>query len=267
MIRQPAVANQFYTGDTQRLRAELDTLIVRSAEPEQVIGVISPHAGYIYSGAVAGALFGAIAIPRTVLILGPNHHGLGARVSLYPAGAWHTPLGNVPIDETLAALVRRHAPMAEEETSAHQREHSLEVQVPFLQHLQPELAIVPICLGFGDYATCRQLGEGIAAAIREYGAPVLMVASSDMTHYESATVAREKDDMALERALALDAEGLLAVCRSRRITMCGVVPSTVMLVAAKALGASEARLVRYANSGDTNGDYEQVVGYAAVAVW
>jgi len=266
MLRQPAVANQFYPADPRSLRKELEGMVTAVSQPEQVIGIISPHAGYIYSGAVAGAVFGAISIPRTVVILGPNHHGLGAAAALYPSGAWITPLGHVPIESRLAALVLQHAPMVKEDTAAHLHEHSLEVQVPFLQYLQPELAIVPICIGFGDFTSARLLGEGLARAIREYTEPVLIVASSDMTHYESADAAKEKDTLALDRALALDPEGLLAVCRSRRITMCGVVPSAVMLVASRALGASHARLVRYANSGDVSGDNRQVVGYAGVTV-
>lgn len=266
MIRQPAVSDQFYPEDPQRLHAELEAMITTTPERERVIGIISPHAGYVYSGAVAGAVYGAISIPETVIILGPNHHGLGARASLYPAGEWLTPLGRVPIESRLAALVRRHAPMVEEEPMAHLREHSLEVQVPFLQYLQPKLSILPLCLGFSDYATCSSLGEGLAAAIQEYGDQVLIVASSDMSHYETAETAREKDEMAIEKVLELNPEGLLVLCHSRRITMCGVVPSAVMLVAALRLGAAKARLVRYGNSGEVNGDYRRVVGYAAVTV-
>ena len=266
MIRQPAVANQFYTGDPARLRAELSRLIPSSATPEPVLGIISPHAGYVYSGACAGKVYGAVAIPPTVIILGPNHHGIGAAAALYPEGEWITPLGSVRIDARLSGLVKAHAHLVEDDPTAHYHEHSLEVQVPFLQFLRPDVNIVPLCLGFGDYNSCRELGEGIANAIREYGDQVLIVASSDMTHYESADSAKIKDEMAINRALALDPQGLLDVCRAKRITMCGVVPATVMLVAAKSLGASHARLVSYTNSGDVSGDYRQVVGYAALAV-
>lgn len=266
MVRQPAVAGQFYPGDERPLRSELAALVKEQEPKRRVIGVISPHAGYMYSGAVAGVLFGQIGIPRTVLILGPNHHGIGARAALYPAGEWLTPLGTVPIDERLSQLVRRHAPLVQEDTTAHLYEHSLEVQVPFLQHCRPDVAIVPICLGFGDFASCKALGEGLAAAIGEYAEAVLILASSDMTHFESAVHARQKDEQALAEALALHPEGLLTVCRQQDISMCGVVPATVMLVAAKQLGASRAELVRYATSGDVTGDNRNVVAYAAVTV-
>ncbi len=262
MIRQPAVANQFYTGDPNRLRGELAGFISKATDPKNVLGIISPHAGYIYSGAVAGAVYGAISIPETVIILGPNHHGDGAAAALYPSGEWVTPLGSVPINSRLAQLVSFHAPFVEEDAAAHLYEHSLEVQVPFLQYCRPEVSIVPLCLGFGDFSSCRELGEGLAKAIREYGEEVLIVASSDMTHYESVDAARQKDELALDRAMALDPEGLLAVCRAKRITMCGVVPATAMLVAAKALGATQGCLIRYSTSGEISGDFMQVVGYA-----
>jgi len=266
MVRQPAVAGQFYTSDAKELRAELDGFVPSPGGGEKALGIIAPHAGYIYSGAVAGQVYGAVSVPRNVIILGPNHHGIGARAALYPDGQWITPLGAVNINPNLADLLRKHAPLVEDDTVAHLHEHSLEVQVPFLQHVRPDVTIVPLCLGFGDYATCLALGNGIAGAIMEFDEDVLIVASSDMTHYESAASARAKDDEALREILALDPEGLLRVCRSMGITMCGVIPATVMLVAALKLGASRARLVKYATSGDVTGDNRQVVAYAALTV-
>jgi AmmeMemoRadiSam system protein B len=266
MVRQPAVAGQFYTGDAEELRGELRTFVTSTGGGEKVLGIIAPHAGYVYSGAVAGEVYGAVSVPRDVIILGPNHHGIGARTALYPDGQWITPLGAVNINSRLAGLVRKHAPQVEEDPVAHLHEHSLEVQVPFLQHVRPDVAIVPLCLGFGDYASCFALGNGIAEAIREFDADVLIVASSDMTHYESAKSARAKDEEALREIIALDPEGLLRVCRNMGITMCGVIPATVMLVAALKLGASRARLVKYATSGDVTGDMRQVVAYAALTV-
>ena len=266
MIRQPAVAGQFYTGDGRKLRAELESLIAVRPAREKVMGIVAPHAGYIYSGAVAGEVYGRIEIPATVIVLGPNHTGLGARAAVYPDGEWLTPLGAVQINARLARLVRQHAPLVEEDSTAHHNEHSLEVQVPFLQFIRPDVTIVPLCLGFNDFARCRSLGEGIARAIMEYGEYVLIVASSDMTHYESAAAARTKDDLAISEMLAMNPDGLLQVCRSHGITMCGVVPATVMLVAALELGATKAELVRYATSGDVTGDNRQVVAYAAFTV-
>jgi len=266
MIRQPAVAGQFYPGSASKLRSELSILVQPEPARRKVIGVIAPHAGYMYSGKVAGHLYGLIRVPETVVILGPNHHGVGASAALYPAGEWITPLGAVPIDAAFAELLMKHAPLVREDASAHLYEHSLEVQVPFLQHVQPDVAIVPICLGFNDMQSCRALGAGLARAVAASGREVLIVASSDMTHYESAEDARRKDDLALKEVLALNPEGLLNVCRRNGITMCGVIPSAVMLVAALELGAGKAAVERYATSGDVTGDQRQVVAYAAVTV-
>lgn len=266
MQRQPAVAGQFYPGSEQKLRAALSQLIPENFLPLSVKGVISPHAGYIYSGAIAGQLFGRVTIPDTVLIIGPNHHGAGEAAALYPDGEWHTPLGGTIINSRLNALLLQHVPYLRSDRIAHQNEHSLEVQLPFLQYLRPDVTISAICIGQGDYAPLRDIGHGIAAAIRGFGEDVLIVASSDMTHYESADSARRKDELALDRALALDGKGLLEVCRSQRITMCGVAPATVMIEAAIQLGASKAELVAYATSGDVTGDNRQVVGYAALMV-
>jgi MEMO1 family protein len=267
MQRQPAVAGQFYPGSENKLRTELSRLIPENESPKRVKGIISPHAGYIYSGAIAGKVFSQIAIPDTVLILGPNHHGTGAAAALYPDGEWLTPLGTVSINSRLNSLLLRHTPYLQPDVIAHQQEHSLEVQLPFIQYLRPDVTISAISLGHGDYAPLRDIGGGIAAAIQEYGEDVLIVASSDMTHYESAASARHKDEMALDRALALDGKGLLEVCHSRGITMCGVVPATVMIEAALKLGATKAELVAYGTSGDVTGDSDQVVGYAAVMVY
>lgn len=266
MIRQPAVAGQFYPGTEQELHQELQQLIPENNLKQRAVGVISPHAGYIYSGSTAGKMLASIAIPRTVIILGPNHHGIGSLAALSPEDSWQTPLGPVPLEKRLAGLLQKQVPAIQEDAAAHLREHSLEVQVPFLQYLRPDVAIVPLCLAFGDYAGCELVGNGIAAAIQEFGEPVLILASSDMTHYESAERAKQKDSLALERALALDPQGLVKVCRSNRITMCGVIPAAVMLVAAKALGATSANLVDYTTSGEVSGDYNQVVAYAAVTV-
>jgi AmmeMemoRadiSam system protein B len=267
MQRQPAVAGQFYPGGEIQLNAALSQLIPETGSPQSVKGVISPHAGYVYSGAIAGQLYSRIIIPDTVLIIGPNHHGTGAAAALYPDGEWLTPLGTTQINSSLNSLLLRHAPYLKFDSVAHQQEHSLEVQLPFLQYLRPDVTISALCLGQGDYSALRDIGHGIAAAISEYGKEVLIVASSDMSHYESADSARMKDKMALDRALALDGKGLLDVCHSHRITMCGVAPAVVMIKAALQAGASQAELVAYGNSGDVTGDIRQVVGYAAVTVW
>ena len=267
MQRQPAVAGQFYAGNSTQLRSDLAALIPDLHGKRKVTGIIAPHAGYIYSGAIAGTVYASIEIPETVLILGPNHHGAGAGAALYPDGEWLTPLGPVTINSRLNSLLQQHVPLIRSDTIAHESEHSLEVQVPFIQYLRPHATISAVCLGHGDYGSVRQIGEGVAAAIRAYGADVLIVASSDMTHYESVESARRKDELALEKVLGFDPHGLLQVCRSEHITMCGVVPAAVMLVAAGELGAKQAELVAYGTSGDVTGDNRQVVAYAAVTVW
>lgn len=268
MIRKPAVAGQFYAGSMDALRGELQQLIPHVTAKRTVLGVISPHAGYLYSGATAGRLLAAVEVPRRVVILGPNHHGRGTTLAaLAPEDGWQTPLGIVPIEKRLSGLIQQLIPVVQADEVAHLFEHSLEVQVPFLQYLRPDVSIVPLCLSFGDYAGCELLGKGLAAAIRGYKEPVLILASSDMTHYESAESAQKKDMLALGRALALDAKGLVEVCRNKKITMCGVIPAAVMLVAVKELGASQAELVAYTNSGEVTGDLSEVVAYAGVAVW
>jgi AmmeMemoRadiSam system protein B len=267
MQRQPAVAGQFYAGNSSSLRSDLAALIPAERGEKKVLGIIAPHAGYVYSGAIAGTVYAAISLPATVLVLGPNHHGAGAAAALYPDGEWVTPLGPVAIDSRLNTLLMQDVPQLRSDSIAHRSEHSLEVQVPFLQYLRPDVRISAVCLGHGDYEAIRQIGEGIATAIREYGDDVLIVASSDMTHYESTESARLKDGMALDRVLAFDPQGLLQVCRDEKISMCGSVPVAVMLSATAELGASHAELVAYGTSGDVTGDDRQVVGYASVMVW
>ena len=265
MVRKPSVAGKFYTNDPEELRTEIGSMIPR-LEPVRAIGIISPHAGYVYSGKVAGHAFGAVTVPDTVLLLCPNHTGLGAPAALSPSESWLTPLGAVPVNSRLSQLILQHAPLVREDAAAHQLEHAIEVQLPFVQHRNPNASIAAICLAIHDFHSLSAIGEGIARAIRELGQEVLIVASSDMNHYESAGVAKSKDDLALAEVTAMNPEGLLKVCHDRGITMCGAVAATAMLVAAKALGATSSRVLEYTNSGEVNRDFERVVSYAAVIV-
>ena len=265
MIRQPAVAGKFYTDDPDQLREELASLIP-PGEGARVLGLVAPHAGYLYSGKVAGLAYGAVRVPEAVLLLGPNHTGVGAPAALAPSGEWLTPLGPVPVNSRLSKLILKHAPSVCEDPSAHHFEHSIEVQLPFLQYRNPRVCIAALCLSLPDFDSISVLGAALARAITEYGDEVLIVASSDMNHYESARVAKEKDDLALAELAKLDPEALFRVCRDCRITMCGVIPAAVMLVAAKLLGATTSRLISYTTSGEVNGDLSRVVAYAAVTV-
>lgn len=229
-------------------------------------GVVVPHAGYVYSGAVAGEVFSSVELPDRHVIFCPNHTGLGADAAVMARGSWRMPWGDVPIDEDLAGRLLAASPLLAEDAAAHRREHSLEVQLPFLHRFLPSFRFVPVALSHLSLEECRSLGEAVAAAVAADPLPPLLTASSDMTHYESDAAARKKDEKAIARILALDPEGLYRTVRAERITMCGVIPATVVLFAAKALGATSARLIRYATSGETSGDYDQVVGYAGLAV-
>ncbi len=264
LVREPAVAGRFYPARASELRREIDGLLGPSAG-SPALAVVGPHAGYVYSGAIAGEAYARVEVPMRVILLGPNHTGMGARRALWARGAWKIPGDLVPIDEQLAERVRRMADL-EDDHRAHQQEHSLEVHLPFLRARQPHVSLVPICLGPLELEECRSIGHGIASAVRETDGEVLLVASTDMSHYISAEAARERDQMALARVQELDPEGLYRTVTRHDISMCGFIPTTVALFAALELGAEHAELVRYGNSGDVSGDYQRVVGYAGLVV-
>ncbi len=266
MVRQPAVAGQFYPGRPQDLLAMVRQCLDPEARPTPAYLAICPHAGYVYSGPTAGKTLSRVAIPRRVIVVGPNHRGAGAAAAVMSQGQWLTPLGPVPLDAELGQRLLSGSRILSEDSRAHQMEHSLEVQVPFLQVLQPDLLLLPICLGWLDFDQCAEVGHDLAKAIAGLGEPVLLLASTDMTHYESAAAARAKDSQALERVLSLDPKGLYDLVRTRGISMCGVLPTTACLAAAIELGAASAELVEYTNSGAASGDFSQVVGYAGLIV-
>lgn len=269
-VRHPAVAGRFYPGDPDSLREEAKSYLSQPSftkeAPLRAIGCIAPHAGYMYSGHVAGAVFSTVEIPPVCIVMCPNHTGMGAALSIMSEGKWETPLGNVPIASDLAADLKQRFPVLQEDSAAHRVEHAAEVELPFLQLRQPELKFVPIALGTGQFAPLERLGNAIADAITAYSGPVLIVASSDMNHYESDALTRVKDQRALEKVLVLDARGLHDVVTQQNVSMCGFGPAVAMLTAAKKLGAKSAQLVKYATSGDVSGDRDMVVGYAGVVV-
>ncbi len=270
MIREPAVAGQFYELSPSRLSNQVDDYIESGAEKEYALGVVSPHAGLMYSGRVAGATYSRISFPRTFILLGPNHTGLGSPVSMMSAGAWKMPTGQVQIDEELAGRIKNHSEsiseVVSEDSQAHQMEHSLEVQLPFILHYSSQAAIVPVTMMSASLDTCRAFGEALADIIQNTEYKVTIIASSDMSHYETDSAAREKDRMAIDRIAALDPEGLYRTVRDERISMCGVIPVTTMLFAVNTLGAKEAVLVRYMTSGEISGDLDYVVGYAGMLI-
>ncbi len=268
MVRHPAVAGRFYPHDGASLRDEAGSYLgdAQSTGPIQALGCIAPHAGYMYSGHVAGAVFARTEVPQCCIVLCPNHTGMGPALSIMSEGEWETPLGNVPIDTALAANLKQRFPSLQEDSAAHRAEHGAEVELPFLQLRQADLRFVPIALGTRQFETLEQLGNAIADVIAAQKQAVLIVASSDMNHYESDTVTRAKDHRAIERILVLDPRGLYDVVTQQDISMCGFGPAVAMLTAARRLGAKSAELVKYATSGDVSGDRNTVVGYAGVVV-
>jgi AmmeMemoRadiSam system protein B len=268
-LRRPAVAGLFYPAQPAALLTTVQELLDGTAAPGAAIAVIAPHAGYVYSGRTAGRVFAGVDVPRRCIVLAPNHTGVGRATtggSVYAVGALQTPLGDVPVDEILAADLLARCPILEDDPEAHRTEHAIEVMLPFLFARRPDVAIVPIVLGWSDWPHTRRLGDALAAAVRESAEPVLLVASSDMNHYEAAAAGRRKDDMALAEIAKLDGEALLDVTRKRRITMCGRVPAAAVLHAARQLGATRAEVVDYSHSGMTTGDESSVVGYAGVVI-
>ncbi len=266
MIRPPAVAGRFYPADARELAQQVQDLVPSEGKKVSARGCMVPHAGYIYSGHVAGAVYGSLELPNRFIILGPRHFPRGEPLAILSEGAWQTPLGEAKIDEALAAELKRACPLLREDDVAHSREHSLEVQLPFLQRLVGDLRFVPVALGTDRYAALEELGRAVAQVVAEQREPVLIVASSDMNHYESDAVTRVKDRLAIDRILALDARGLYDTVRREGITMCGYGPAVALLTAACALGAKDAELIRYATSADITGDREEVVGYAGIVV-
>jgi len=266
MIRIPSVAGQFYPGSERALRAEVEKYMPSGDGKERALGVVSPHAGYVYSGGVAGAVFSRIEPHETAVILAPNHTGLGRPFALWERGQWETPLGLVDIDVDLTQVIRTETGIAIDDQLAHQHEHSAEVQVPFLQALNPNVRIAPMVISSHNLDDLQALGEGIARAIQSTRPGALVVASTDMTHYEPQEDAERKDRLAIDQIVALDEVGLLNTVASNRISMCGVGPTVAMIACCKQLGATKATLVKYQTSGDVSGDYTRVVGYAGLLV-
>lgn len=274
-IRPPAVAGLFYPSHPRELVTLIsDLLTAARADPEYAPAaaahaVVAPHAGYIYSGPTAAAVFARIKIPSTVVIVAPNHTGVletAGGASLWERGAFRTPLGDVPIADAWAERLLQKSRLVGVDHAAHRAEHAVEVELPFLQYLRPDVRIVPLVLAWDDWESCRALGTALAELIRDGTEPVLLVASSDLNHYEAAAISEQKDARALEAVAALDGAELLARCRREHITMCGRAATATVLAAAKALGADRAHVVDYRHSGVASGDDTRVVGYGGVVI-
>ena len=265
-IRHPAVAGRFYPRDPDDLRADVESFLSPRKNTVAALGCVVPHAGYMYSGHVAGAVYAQLDLPRRCILMCPNHTGVGQPLAIMSQGAWETPLGRVAIDSQLAEALKQRFPLLAEDAEAHRAEHAAEVQLPFLQSRKPDCTFVPIALGTRRYEILEALGDAIVDTLQALGERVLLIASSDMNHYENDAVTRQKDYKAIERILVMDARGLYDVVMNEDISMCGFGPTVTMLAAARRLGAIGTELVKYATSGDVSGDRERVVGYAGVIV-
>jgi len=266
MIREPVVAGTFYPGTADQLRAMLEQLVDVGVAKEDVVGAVMPHAGYQYSGAVAGATISRVRFTDTFIIMGPSHTGIGEPFSIMTEGTWRTPLGEVAVDEKLGKKILASSRFLKEDHVAHLQEHAVEVQLPFLQLFKPDVRIVPIILMPADVDAYQEIGRAIAGAIKELGREAVIIASGDMTHYEPQKIAGEKDRQGIEAMLNLDEVELLKRVREKGISMCAYAPAASLIAAARELGAGEAELVRYQTSGDTTGDYSAVVGYAGIII-
>lgn len=266
MIREAAVSGQFYPAWPKELKETIKFMVDPDASKIDVIGVVSPHAGYVYSGPVAGAVFSRLRFKDTFILIGPNHRDMGEPFSIMTEGSWKTPLGHAMINSTVAEAILHESANLKEDSIAHQYEHSLEVQVPFLQYFKPDVMIVPILISRADPSVYEEIGKAVARVIKRPGNEAIIVASSDMTHYEPHEKAKEKDNEAIEAMLALNSAELMRRITRYHITMCGYAPAIILITAAKELGAKKAELVRYQTSGDTSGDFSSVVGYAGIII-
>lgn len=281
-MRQSAVSGQFYPASKPELINSIEQSFMsrfgpgklpqnRPQRAGRVMGLVCPHAGYMYSGGAAAQAYSVLAeegVPDTVVILGPNHYGLGAKVSLDTREAWSTPLGSVQCDEGLGMAILERSDYLKIDSLAHEREHSIEVQLPFLQYLDGNIRITPISIAHLQKMDAMALADDLGSAIAQAcaGKNVVIIASSDLSHYENKTTAAAYDSAAIEHIISLDPIGLVDEVYDRDITMCGAIGTAVMLEACKRLGANTARKLIYYSSGDVTGDTDQVVGYAAVAV-
>lgn len=264
--RHPAVSGTFYPSLPGRLRADLREYLARAATPRRAFGVLAPHPALLYGGPVAGAVFGSVVVPDTVVVLAPNHTGRSIslqRGSILLSRAYRTPLGDVPPDHELGeALLERAGSLLIEDMVAHTQEHGVEVLLPFLQMRNRDVRVVPIVLGWRDWARSRSLATILAEAVGDRD--VLVVASSDLSHYETAAQAEASDAVLLEAVMALDGEALVRAVAIESIAMCGVAPAATACEYARLRGASAGELVSYSHSGVVTGDVDRVVGYAGV---
>ena len=273
-LRRAAVAGTWYPATAARLAAQVEGYVAQAAtggaaipNEADIVALISPHAGLMYSGPVAAYGYDVLRSRQyeTIVLVGPSHYVGFEGAAIWPTGAFETPLGNLAIDAVIATKIQSLCPIVEERPAAHQREHSLEMQLPFLASFASETPIVPIIMGFQTRDTAFALGDAIATALR--GRHALLVASSDLSHFYDAETAAALDTRVIEQVEALDDEGLMTLLEQRADHACGGGPMVSVLRAARLLGGKTSRVLRYADSGDVSGDKDSVVGYMAAAVW
>lgn len=264
MLREPAVAGMFYEKNVPALKKQISQFIIERKEKYKAKAIVVPHAGYVYSGKVAGEVYSSIEIPDLIIIMGPNHTGAGKPISVMTEGAWRTPLGDVKINEPLANEIIKKCPVASKDINAHLKEHSIEVQLPFLQYIKKSFSFIPVVLGDYNINNLQSLSEAIAAVFKDK--EILIIASTDLTHYEDAKSAKEKDTFVLKAIEKLDEEDMLKEVENKDISMCGWMPTYVTIKTAKLLGAKKCIIIKYMNSGDVIGDYNKVVGYGGAAL-
>lgn len=262
LVREPLVAGTFYPAGEKELREYCATHLKSNNFNKLAKAVMLPHAGYFYSGDTACRVVDRVEISDSIFLIGPNHSGQGPDFSIFPKGEWQTPLGNVSIDSDLAGEMCRSSEDIKEDQTAHLFEHSLEVQLPFLQFKNSRLRIVPMVVGTHDLLAARQVALAAGRVLASWGNETLVVVSSDMSHYENDDATRKKDQYALRAIENLDEEALVTAVRKHRITMCGFVPAYMLLVMKESLGITKATLVDYRTSADASGDRDRVVGYA-----
>ncbi|MDI6642141.1 MAG: AmmeMemoRadiSam system protein B [Elusimicrobiota bacterium] len=264
MIRKAICAGTWYPKEKEEVAKYLQS--IPSSEKQSAIGCVCPHAGWMYSGKVAGKVYSKLNPYETYILIGPNHTGFGMQASIFSEGSWQLPLGKIDIDEELSKEIIKNSEFLQSDTEAHIREHSLEVQIPFIQYISPNAKIIPITIMSDEFEVAKDISNAISQAIKKQTKKILIVASTDMTHYEQHEYAKKQDMQAIDRIINLDAEGLLNVVRDRGISMCGVSPTAIVILACKNLGAKKAELVQYSTSGDITGDYDAVVGYAGLII-
>ncbi|MFH0785388.1 MAG: AmmeMemoRadiSam system protein B [Pseudomonadota bacterium] len=266
-MRQPAVADRFYPGSSEGLALAVSELmpVTYNTGKQRALAIVSPHAGYVYSGALAAETISSVEIPETVIIIGPNHRGQGAPIALSKV-TWAMPFGKVLVDGEICDFILAQSKHIKVDELAHKYEHSLEIQIPFLQILQKNLHIVPLLVSHISYPLCEEVANALVRAIENSKRDILIVASSDMSHYEPRNIAEKKDRLALKCIEQLNPYNLYHTVIDNRISMCGVIPVVIAMLAAKTHGGSKFRLIGYTDSGYISGDTEQVVGYAGIVL-